>query len=176
MQALQILDISAKSIRMELMDPYAAKLNTPEHCRIFQGIGSELSMNVFTLDNPDVSLPSYVQYLLNFSADFYPTTLGDAEPDEQIATRQKVAEVRVTLSTLYRIAEGTAVPEEKVLLQYGQTNCVLHTWPFWREVLLNACERMNIPRAAVPVLPFKDIQKGIADVLKNENGESSAKS
>lgn len=42
--------------------------------------------------------------------------------------------------------------EEDALKVFALKNASHHIWPFWREYLLNMCNRLNLPKVALPTM------------------------
>jgi hypothetical protein len=44
---------------------------------------------------------------------------------------------------------------EKALKCYALENASYHIWPYWREYLMNMCNRLNLPKISVPTMQIK---------------------
>jgi hypothetical protein len=45
-------------------------------------------------------------------------------------------------------------PGEEARREFASRNASFHVWPFWREFLASQCNRMNLPKAALPLHNF----------------------
>jgi len=45
--------------------------------------------------------------------------------------------------------------DEDELKIFALQNASYHIWPFWREYLLNMCNRLNLPKVALPTMQLK---------------------
>lgn len=42
--------------------------------------------------------------------------------------------------------------EEDCINEFAQKNASYHVWPYWRELLMNHCARMHLPRLVLPAM------------------------
>ncbi len=52
--------------------------------------------------------------------------------------------------------------DEDELKIFALKNASYHIWPFWREYLLNMCNRLNLPKVALPTMHLNP-QNGVKD-------------
>jgi hypothetical protein len=45
--------------------------------------------------------------------------------------------------------------DEEALTFYALHNASYHVWPYWREYLMNMCNRLNLPKIPVPTMQVK---------------------
>ncbi len=70
----------------------------------------------------------------------------------------EVAKIAADISADY-LFNGDQFPPNEELHKWGQTNVLIHTWPYWREFCHNALSRMQLPVSLMPlvnILPPKD--------------------
>ena len=46
--------------------------------------------------------------------------------------------------------------DDDSLKAFALNNASYHIWPFWREYLMSMCNRMNLPKIAVPTFQVKN--------------------
>lgn len=47
-------------------------------------------------------------------------------------------------------------PGDDALKEFSYQNASFHIWPYWRELLMNQCVRMNLPRLALPMMQLAE--------------------
>lgn len=67
---------------------------------------------------------------------------------------QVIVRIQCVLSAIYQLASEYK-PLEAELKSFHKANVVFNCWPFFRELVLNAASRMNIP---LPPVPFVRVQ------------------
>tara|TARA_Y100000296_G_C5159562_1_gene251026 strand:+ start:156 stop:617 length:462 start_codon:yes stop_codon:yes gene_type:complete len=48
---------------------------------------------------------------------------------------------------------------EKGLTEFAEKNSGIHVWPYWREFVSSACERMRLPRIMLPTKQFSRVEE-----------------
>lgn len=97
----------------------------------------------------EVSLGFVVEYkVLYFLADGTAPQLSPEAMDEMLAVASITAEFAVD----YARPAGELAPTSDWLQQFGNSNAMLHTWPYWREYCHATMMRMSLPVMMVPLL------------------------
>ena len=65
-----------------------------------------------------------------------------------------LAEIEATMVAEYLLSDVSL--DEDSLKVFALENASFHIWPFWREYLTNMCNRMNLPKIAVPTFQVKN--------------------
>ncbi len=73
------------------------------------------------------------------------------EPDEKV---KALIEAHYILE--YRMKDEV---EQNSLDAFALNNASYHVWPYWRELLMNHCLRMNMPKIALPTLQLASNRK-----------------
>lgn len=91
----------------------------------------------------------YVEFLVEFGARFFDSSVTDDEVKEQQVPAEKIiASVTARFALLYAI---TSDVDEDCLREFGKHNAPFHAWPYWRELLNSASSRLKMP---APLLPM----------------------
>lgn len=73
---------------------------------------------------------------------------ADPSDDRQF---ESLGEVGAIFVAEYRLSEDVST---EALDTFARINASFHVWPYWREFVTAACNRMNIPRVMVPATQF----------------------
>ena len=82
----------------------------------------------------------------------------DELKDEEWVKSKLVSEITAMYCVEYAINSDLELSPE-VMTEFGSVNAPCHVWPFWREYIQSACNRMNLPVTTVPMLIIDPIEK-----------------
>lgn len=79
------------------------------------------------------------------------------EPDQSNDAIEKsiVARIFAEISADY-LMNANEFPPGEFLQRWGQSNAMLHTWPYWREFCHATALRMNLPAIMIPLANFHE--------------------
>ena len=75
-----------------------------------------------------------------------------SQSDEEIE-KALIAKVSAEISVDY-IINTPDFPDSENLHRWGNSNVVLHAWPYWREFCHSTLLRMNLPVTMIPLIQF----------------------
>ena len=86
------------------------------------------------------------QLLLRVFIDFGVRWVDSSIEDESQSVRAIIEADFVTEYVIKEEMEQTCIDE------YARKNSSYHVWPYWREFLMNQCNRMHLPRLVLPAM------------------------
>lgn len=89
----------------------------------------------------------------SFSLSGVPVDDGESEEKEEVTS------VKAEYILIYSLAEKDKLSKEE-LAAFCDVNPAYNAWPYWREFVSNASDRMGLPVPILPLLKFRGRQKG----------------
>lgn len=74
-------------------------------------------------------------------------------PTEEDIEKSLVAKISVEIAADY-LVNTPDFPDGDALQRWGNSNALLHTWPYWREFCHSTLVRMNLPVTIIPMVQF----------------------
>jgi hypothetical protein len=103
-------------------------------------------------DIPGVDGQSSTQKLCLFTTRFeFRYTIHDETKKDTKDGQVEVAKISADVAADY-LFTGDEFPVDEELHKWGQSNVLLHTWPYWREFCHNSLCRMQLPVTLMPLL------------------------
>lgn len=75
------------------------------------------------------------------------------EEDKENKNSEPVAQIEASFCAEYQMLDKEI--DEDSLKVFALQNVSYHVWPFWREHLMNMCNRLNLPKVALPTMQVK---------------------
>ncbi|RZD20078.1 preprotein translocase subunit SecB [Pseudoalteromonas sp. MEBiC 03485] len=75
------------------------------------------------------------------------------EEDKENKDSEPLAQIEATFCAEYQMFDKEI--DEDSLKVFALQNVSYHVWPFWREHLMNMCNRLNLPKVALPTMQVK---------------------
>jgi hypothetical protein len=112
------------------------------------------------LDDGDVEKVERIfKVFINLGARWVHGEVGEEDDDSQDteALQEKVkASIEAHYVLEYRMKNDI---EQESLDAFALNNASYHVWPYWRELLMSHCLRMNMPKLALPTLQLASNRK-----------------
>jgi len=86
-----------------------------------------------------------------------------AEDERESEEPKELSKIEASFCSEYLVLNKGL--DDDVLKVFALQNASYHIWPFWREYLMNMCNRLNLPKVALPTMQ-----------LKPQNGDAKNKS
>lgn len=95
---------------------------------------------------------------------------GDPEGSQEVAeARKHIFEVQAEFVAEYKLNSSDGI-EPANIDAFAKLNGVFNLWPYWREYVQSALNRMGLPSVIVPVLTVK----ALVQIYKEEDEKKSA--
>jgi len=76
-----------------------------------------------------------------------------AKKDQEIEDPKLYAQIEASFCSEYFMMDENL--DEDSLKVFALQNVSYHIWPFWREYLMNMCNRLNLPKVSLPTMQIK---------------------
>lgn len=143
--SLDIHDVYLRGSIAKCFDDFDPKYNDDLEQLVFQTKHIVKQSEVVELDNEAVELDKK-QLLLRVFIDFGVRWVDASIEDEAQSVR---AMIEAEFVSEYVIKEGL---DQICIDEYARKNSSYHVWPYWREFLMNQCNRMHLPRLVLPAI------------------------
>ncbi len=80
-------------------------------------------------------------------------TTEEIDQSDDALEKTTVARISAEISADY-LMNADQFPPEEDLQKWGQSNAMLHTWPYWREFCHSTMLRMSLPATIIPLANF----------------------
>jgi hypothetical protein len=78
---------------------------------------------------------------------------GSDPSNEEVSDEDTAVRIVAEITADYLI-NTPGFPDQELLNKWGQSNVLLHTWPYWREFCHATQARMSLPLTMVPMVQF----------------------
>lgn len=115
----------------------------------FRVLGRETECRTQDAVTPDGTKQTLRTCVFTTRFEFRYLRAGQLDP----ATREPIlaAEITADITTDYQ-CNTPDFPDEANLLKWGQSNVLLHAWPYWREFCHSTLSRMRLPVTLMPLV------------------------
>lgn len=115
----------------------------------FRVLGGETECRTQDTVTPDGTKQTLLTCVFTTRFEFRYLRAGQVDP----ATHEPIvaAEITADITTDYQ-CNTPDFPEEANLVKWGQSNVLLHAWPYWREFCHSTLLRMRLPVTLMPLV------------------------
>lgn len=139
--SLRIIDVALRDARAALADDFEPK---------YQDLSSDVQLMQRTLRSQTMEVDNIgdSRRLFQVFVRLGVRWVNGAETDEQQDESGVQAVIEATFVAEYEI---TASIEQPALDEFAMHNAPWHIWPYWREYVATQCNRLNLPKATLPM-------------------------
>jgi hypothetical protein len=165
-QNLRITDVALRDSRCLLADRFEPKYEHPEmDCQLLQRTTRSEILEAEDGDHGEHKLfRVFVELGIRWvRRPAKPRARKRAKADAAVTTKTEpevLARIEATFIAEYEIVEPT---EKPALDEFAIYNAPFNVWPFWREYVASQCNRMNLPKATMPLRGFHPRKKSVAE-------------